>query len=175
MEVEPEKVGMADAPAKQCLVRRSKRLPWWLWISIAHALGIRTKPNDRSVVATVLYASTMISALGETRIDLQLKYPLKRWTSCVQFWWFRPARTSWQKSSRHVYPIQLPTRIARRLYWWTLALKTLGYSIMPTWWMASQWCPWPSFGAFSVSTRRIWLIDCIILQSFSTWSASTPK
>ncbi len=64
MEVESEKVGMADAPAKQCLVRRSKRLPQWLWISIAHALGIRTKPSDRSVVATVLYASTMISALG---------------------------------------------------------------------------------------------------------------
>lgn len=55
---------MADAPAKQYLVRRSKRLPWWLWISIAHALGIRIQPNDRVVLAGVLYTSTIISALG---------------------------------------------------------------------------------------------------------------
>lgn len=63
VEIEPEKVGMADAPAKQYLVRRSKKLPAWLWISIAHALGIRIRPNDRAVVATVLYTSTIISAL----------------------------------------------------------------------------------------------------------------
>ncbi|KAI9553997.1 hypothetical protein GHT06_019268 [Daphnia sinensis] len=61
--IESEKVGMADVPAKQYLVRRSKRLPWWLWISIAHALGIRIQPNDRGVLAGVLYASTIISAL----------------------------------------------------------------------------------------------------------------
>lgn len=68
MEIEPEKVGMADAqdaPAKQYLVRRSKKLPAWLWISIAQALGIRIRPNDRAIVATVLYASTIVSALGK--------------------------------------------------------------------------------------------------------------
>ncbi|XP_046639130.1 uncharacterized protein LOC124320331 [Daphnia pulicaria] len=64
VEIEPEKVGMAaDAPAKQYLVRRSKKLPAWLWISIAQALGIRIRPNDRAIVATVLYASTIVSAL----------------------------------------------------------------------------------------------------------------
>lgn len=66
MEVEPDKVGMtADAPAKQYLVRRSKRLPSWLWVSIAHALGIRIQPNDRAVLATFLYTSTIVSALGK--------------------------------------------------------------------------------------------------------------
>lgn len=69
MEIEPEKVGMADAPAKQYLVRRSKKLPAWLWIPIAHALGIRIRPNDRAVVATVLYTSTIVSALGKTKIN----------------------------------------------------------------------------------------------------------
>lgn len=57
------KVGL-DAPAKQYLVRRSKKLPVWMWIPIAQSLGIKMNPNDRAIVATILYSLTVLSAFG---------------------------------------------------------------------------------------------------------------
>lgn len=63
---------MADAPAKQYVVRRSKRLPLWLWITIAHALGIKIKSNDRAILAKILYTTTVLSALGIDRLLTKL-------------------------------------------------------------------------------------------------------
>lgn len=63
------KVG-SDAPAKQFLVRRSKRLPFWLWMTIAHSLGIRIQPNDRAVLATILYITTLVSSAGFNSLSI---------------------------------------------------------------------------------------------------------
>ena len=49
---------------KQYLVRRSKKLPKWLWITIAHSLGIKIRPTNRPIIATILYTITILSALG---------------------------------------------------------------------------------------------------------------
>ncbi len=63
-----------DAPVKQFLVRRSKRLPPWLWITIAHSLGIRIHPNDKPILAIILYILTLISASGINFIECHIDF-----------------------------------------------------------------------------------------------------
>ncbi|XP_045115802.1 uncharacterized protein LOC123507183 isoform X1 [Portunus trituberculatus] len=45
-------------------VQQSRRLPYWLWLIIAKSLGIKLHPNDKPILATVLYTLTFASALG---------------------------------------------------------------------------------------------------------------
>ena len=54
-----------DKPAKEYVIRRSKKLPKWLWFIIACSLGVRINGNDRAIVAAILYSLTLLSALGK--------------------------------------------------------------------------------------------------------------
>ena len=60
-------MGERETQAKEYLVRRSKKLPVWLRLSIGHSLGIKMRPNDTTIIASILYSLTVISALGTSK------------------------------------------------------------------------------------------------------------
>ncbi|XP_067010643.2 uncharacterized protein [Anabrus simplex] len=49
---------------KKVIVKQSKRLPYWLWYLIAKSLGIKLSPDEKPVLATILYILTITSAIG---------------------------------------------------------------------------------------------------------------
>ena len=45
-------------------IKHSRRLPYWMWFTIAKSLGIKLYPSEKPVVSTVLHACTVVSAAG---------------------------------------------------------------------------------------------------------------
>ncbi|XP_042220875.1 uncharacterized protein LOC121865472 isoform X2 [Homarus americanus] len=52
-----------DSPNNGRQMQQSRRLPYWLWFIIAKSLGIKLSPEDKPILATVLYTLTFMSAI----------------------------------------------------------------------------------------------------------------